>query len=143
MAHDRTFRIVVASHGQLAGAMLGSAAMICGPGEDVIAVGLTPDQTPEAFGDVLRSAMGTDGRPVLVMTDMVGGTPHNVAAVVCRAAASPSREVACVSGLNLAMLLEALVSTQSLDRAAIGRLVTAGRDSIVDVMAAFDRSAHG
>ena len=142
MAHNRTFRIVVASHGQLASAMLGSAAMICGPGEDVVAVGLTPEQTPEAFGDILRSAMGRDDRPVLVMTDMVGGTPHNVAAVVCRAA-SATREVACVSGLNLAMLLEALVSMGSMDRSAIEGLVTAGRASIVDVMAVFDRSLPG
>jgi len=140
MARDRTFRIVVASHGQLAGAMLASAAMICGPADDVVAVGLTPDQTPEAFGDILRSAIGSDARPVLVLTDMVGGTPHNVAAVVCRAIASSAREVACVSGLNLAMLLEAMLSMESLDRTAVDRLVTAGRASIVDVMAQFEGS---
>jgi mannose/fructose-specific phosphotransferase system component IIA len=58
--------------------MLGSAAMICGPVADAVAVDLQPEQSPEAYGDALRSAMGDDGRPVLILTDLLGRTTSRV-----------------------------------------------------------------
>lgn len=141
MAARRPFRIVVASHGSLGAAMLDSAAMICGRIDDAVAIGLQPEQSPEAFGDVLRAAMGDDDRPVLILTDLLGGTPHNVASLICRQSEGTGRVVACVSGTNLGTLLEAATSVESLDPEALAALVTAGRASVVDASRHVERSS--
>ena len=46
----RAFRIVIAAHGDLAGAFLSAASIICGPIDELHAVGLQPDDSPESFG---------------------------------------------------------------------------------------------
>lgn len=140
MVTGRAFRIVVASHGELARAMLDSAAMICGPVSDSVAVDLQPGQSPEDYGQALRSAMGDDGRPVLILTDLVGGTPHNVASLICLENRGTALSTVCVSGTNLGLLLEAATSVQSLDADTIAQLVDAGRASIVDVMRHLEES---
>ena len=140
MATTRAFHIVVASHGGLARAMLDSAAMICGPVRDAVAVDLQPEQSPEAYSEALRSAMGDDGRPVLILTDLLGGTPHNVASLICRESRGTGLFTASVSGVNLGMLLEAATSVESLDADTIAQLVDAGRASIVDVMRHLEES---
>ena len=141
MATTRAFRIVVASHGDLARAMLDSAVMICGPVADAVAVDLQPKQSPEAYGQALRSAMGDDCRPVLILTDLLGGTPHNVASLICLESRGTVLSIVCVSGTNLGMLLEAATSMESLDADSIAGLEAAGRASIVDVMPRVDRSS--
>ncbi len=135
MAFKRGFRIVVVSHGRLARAMLESAGMICGDLEDTTAVDLQPGETPEALGVQIEAALGHDGRPALLLTDLLGGTPHNVAALTCAQARGTGRVVACVSGANLGVLLEAATSVTALDAEAVGHLVDRGRAGLVDVMA--------
>src|SRR4029078_11637513 len=60
----RTFRIVVAAHGELADAFVSAATLICGVLRDLRAVGLRPDDSPEAFGHGLPGALA--GRRALV-----------------------------------------------------------------------------
>ena len=79
----RTFRIVVAAHGELADAFVSAATLICGVLRDLRAVGLRPDDSPESFAERLAQALEGDG-PVLILTDLVGGTPHNVAMTLAR-----------------------------------------------------------
>jgi mannose/fructose-specific phosphotransferase system component IIA len=133
MTLARGFRILVVSHGRLAQAMLESAAMICGPLEDAVAIDLHPGQTPEALGELIRVALGDDDRPALILTDVLGGTPHNVASAAFAEARAASRNVACVSGVNLGVLLEAATSTASLSPDTVAALVERGRNGLVDV----------
>jgi mannose/fructose-specific phosphotransferase system component IIA len=121
----RGFRIVVVAHGDLAAALLSSAEMICGPIEDSRAVGLMPDHTPEVFAALLRDALGSG--PCLVLADLGGGTPGNVALLVSRDRA----DVTVVAGVTLGMLIEAATSVTALDDATIEHLVTAGRAGVV------------
>lgn len=123
----RPFRIVVAGHGDLADALASSAQLICGMVEDLHAVGLRPDDSPESFGERLAGATATDG-PVLILTDLVGGTPHNVAMTVARR--HPA--AALISGVNLAVLIEAATTTDALDTALVDRLVSGGRGALAD-----------
>jgi mannose/fructose-specific phosphotransferase system component IIA len=122
------FRIVIAAHGGLAAAFRESAEMICGPTERIVALGLDPEDSPESFADRLRSELDAVTGPVLILTDLPGGTPHNVANVVARG----RPKTAVLSGVNLGIVIEAVTSTESLDDEAVARLVSAGRDSIVD-----------
>lgn len=130
----RGFRIVVASHGELAAAFVASAEMICGPLEDVAPVALRPEHSPEAYAELLRGAVG-DG-PCLILADLAGGTPSNVATLVARG----RPDVVSVAGANLGMLIEAAASLASIDDEAIRQLVTAGRDGIVNATARLARA---
>ena len=122
------FRIVVAAHGELASGFLAAARLICGGMEHVTAVGLQPEDSPESFAERLTAACGDPEQPVLVLTDLVGGTPHNVALAVVRRRTA----AVLVSGANLAVLIEAATSMDTLDDDAVERLVTAGRAALTD-----------
>ncbi|MCI0346824.1 MAG: PTS sugar transporter subunit IIA [Chloroflexi bacterium] len=122
----RPFRIVVAGHGALADAFVSSAQLICGLVADFHAVGLQPDESPESFADRLDEACGAG--PVLILTDLVGGTPHNVAL----AASRRNPAAVLISGVNLAVLIEAATTTDALDQTLVGRLVSGGRGALAD-----------
>jgi mannose/fructose-specific phosphotransferase system component IIA len=124
----RDFRIVVAAHGGLADGFRASAEMICGPLPDLETVGLDPSDSPEAFRDRLVAAVGDPDRPVLILTDLLGGTPHNVAL----AASRRLPRVVVVSGINLAVLIEAAMTMESLDPPAVDELLAVGREALAD-----------
>jgi mannose/fructose/sorbose-specific phosphotransferase system IIA component len=130
----RRFDVLIASHGSLASAMLEAAGMICGDHSDTTAIGLEPDESPEAFGNRLEGAI-TAHRRTLVLTDLYGGTPHNVACALTRR----NHTIRCVAGVNLGLLIEAITCDEELDDSLVERLVTSARDAVVDVSA---RLAH-
>jgi mannose PTS system EIIA component len=122
----RDFRIVVAAHGALARALVASAEMICGPLDDVHIVDLVPEDSPESFSERLMAAVGSPANGVLILTDLVGGTPHNVAL----AATHHLSGAVIVSGVNLAVLLEAATTTSALDGDFLEHLVSSGREAL-------------
>jgi mannose/fructose/sorbose-specific phosphotransferase system IIA component len=124
----RSYRIVIAGHGALASALLSTAEMICGAIPDVAAVGLQPSETPDHFAEGLRAAVGHDHRRVLVLADLLGGTPFNIASAIARR----SPRVVCISGVNLPMLVEAALSEGDLDDVLVERLLEVGRSGIVE-----------
>jgi N-acetylgalactosamine PTS system EIIA component len=124
----RAYRIVIAGHGSLPGALLASAELICGEIPDIAAVGIAPHESPDHFAEALRTAIGHDHRRVLVLTDLLGGTPFNVAAAI----ASRSGRVVCISGANLGMVVEAAMSQGELDEALTERILETGRSGIVE-----------
>ena len=124
----RDFRIVVVGHGDLAGALLATAEMICGPIEDAHAVGLLASESPETFSERLLEAAGERGGRLLILTDLVGGTPHNVALAATR----HLPRALLISGVNLAVLIEAAMSTDALDGESVERLVASGREALAN-----------
>jgi PTS system N-acetylgalactosamine-specific IIA component len=126
----RAFRIVVAGHGSFPTAMLSTAELICGSIPEALAVGLDPHETPDSFADKMRAAIGHDGRRVLVLCDLLGGTPYNVASSIARR----SPRVVAVAGTNLAMVMEAALATDPLDDAFSDRLLEFGRAGITETV---------
>ncbi len=124
----RQFQIVLVGHGRLPAAMLSSAELICGPIESIAAVGLHGHETPEHFADSIRAILEPGDRRVLILTDMLGGTPHNVSAAI--AARDP--RIVCISGVNLGMVVEAVIGLETLDERSVARLIDASRDAIVE-----------
>lgn len=123
----RPFDVLVVSHGGLADALVAAASMICGEMDGVAAVGLTAEDSPETFAERLAAAIG-GRRPTLILSDLYGGTPHNVA---CGNARRPG--VRCISGANLGLLVEAITTSEELDDRLVDRLVTLAREGVVDV----------
>ena len=118
----------MAGHGTLPTALLATTELICGPLADIVAVELRPDESPDGYAEALRAAIGHDGRRVLVLCDLLGGTPYNVASAIARR----SPRIVCLSGANLGMAIEAVLASGDLDDAAIERFIEAGRSGIVE-----------
>lgn len=96
------FKVLVLTHGRLAEVLVDSARMIAGEAPGMAALALEWDDTFEqAHGKVAAAVDRLDeGDGVLILTDMYGGTPFNVA----RTLAEPGR-VEIVTGVNLPMVL--------------------------------------
>jgi PTS system mannose-specific IIA component len=102
--------VVVVTHGQLATELVNSAEMIVGdlPHFTAVSIGWhddvdrAKDEIGAAIARVQASAGATDDQPavVLVLTDMFGGTPANLAVTFV----SPHVEV--ITGVNLPMLIK-------------------------------------
>lgn len=104
MDTDTPCPILVVAHGDLGEALVRAAEMIMGPQPDLIALSLRPEESPAALQEKLTAALQQAGnRPALVMVDLLGGTPFNVVARCL-----PERDIACVTGVNLPMLLDLL-----------------------------------
>jgi len=95
--------LVVVTHGRLAEEFLSAAEHVVGPQERVKAVSIGPDDDMEKRrGDILNAAKEVDdGDGVIILTDMFGGTPSNLAISVMEKA---NAEV--VAGVNLPMLIK-------------------------------------
>jgi mannose/fructose-specific phosphotransferase system component IIA len=124
----RGFRILVAAHGGLAAALVATAELICGGLDDVRTAALEPEDSPESFRDRFMEAVGDPDAPLLILTDLVGGTPHNQASAAVRRLP----RAVLISGVNLAVLIEAAMTDDALDDALVERLVASGREALTD-----------
>jgi PTS system mannose-specific IIA component len=130
--------IIIVAHGELAGELVNSVAMIMGRVPLLRAVGLGSDQSldylkreiEEAWQELERGG----ARQILVLVDMFGGSCSNVAArLVCD---SEPGQIAVVTGVNLPMVLEASIDRDLYQlKDLVDKVVKAGRKSIVDVRA--------
>ncbi len=92
----------VATHGQLAEELLRTASGIVGPMEHCEALSIdaasSMEQARTRLGDAIRRV--DDGQGVLVLTDMFGGTPANLALTFLE------DRIEVVTGVNLPMILK-------------------------------------
>ena len=95
--------VVVVTHGQLATELLNAAETIVGdlPGFAAISIGWHDDveQAREEIGQAISRLETGDG--VIVLTDMFGGTPSNLAMSLLE-----EGRVEVVTGVNLPMLIK-------------------------------------
>ncbi|OZI32340.1 PTS mannose transporter subunit IIA [Bordetella genomosp. 10] len=103
--------IVIVVHTPLGSAMLDCAGHVMGKIDNVAVHDIQADDMPEArapavVADILR--LGRDGGGVLVLTDLVGATPANIAKRAVLEAQAQGVQCAVLAGLNTPMLLRAL-----------------------------------
>src|SRR5690349_22817253 len=74
---------VIVTHGQLASELLAAAEMIIGPISHIAAVSIGWHDDVDAARDEVQRAITrvTQQRGVLLLTDMFGGTPTNIASM--------------------------------------------------------------
>ena len=94
---------VIVTHGQLATELLAAAEMIVGPVSHIAAVSIGWHDDVDAAHDEIERAIArvSSGRGVLILTDMFGGTPTNIAAMFLK-----ENEVEVVTGVNLPMIIK-------------------------------------
>lgn len=122
--------LVLATHGDLGRALIGAMEMIVGEQSLVAALSLQITDRLEDATTRLHQAIeaADDGDGVLVLTDMLGGTPSNL----CLALIGGPRPVEVVSGANLPMLLKAVQVRRSADvRETAAQVKKMGRSAIV------------
>jgi PTS system mannose-specific IIA component len=95
--------VVVVSHGRLADEFVEAAVHVLGPQEQMRAVPIGPhDDMEERRGDILNAVRDVDrGEGVVILTDMFGGTPSNLAISVIQQGA-----IEVIAGVNLPMLIK-------------------------------------
>jgi len=95
--------MVLVTHGRLADELIGALEHVVGPQSHVRAVCIGPDDDMEQRrGEILSSANEVDdGDGVVLLTDMFGGTPSNLAISVMDKA-----NVEVIAGVNLPMLIK-------------------------------------
>lgn len=108
------FRIVVVGHGPLPDALIASARLIGGTLDHVTSLGLYPGVTPTAYAGELTDLLAED-TPVLVLSDLRGGTPDNVANALARS----RRNTAVVANASMALLLEAALGDVAITERAL------------------------
>jgi len=97
--------VVVATHGEFGSILLSTMEMILGGTEGITAVSLSTEDAMETFQEKLETALQTvdpSGQGALVLVDMLGGTPFNVAARLAR-----KGKLIILTGVNLPMLIKA------------------------------------
>lgn len=93
---------VIVTHGHLAAELLAAAEMIIGPISHITAVSIGWHDDVDAARDEVQRAMSrvSQGAGVLLMTDMFGGTPTNIASMFLE-----EGSVEVVTGVNLPMVI--------------------------------------
>ena len=95
--------LVIVTHGRLAEEFLYALEHIVGPQKSVESVCIGPDDNMEnRRGDILAAVERAEGGAgVIVLTDMFGGTPSNLAISILKEA-----NVEVLAGVNLPLLVK-------------------------------------
>ena len=99
---------VIVTHGHLAGELLAAAEMIVGPISHIAAVSIGWHDDVDAARDEVQRAITrvSQGVGVLLLTDMFGGTPTNIASMFLEEGV-----IEVVTGVNLPMVIKLATST--------------------------------
>lgn len=117
--------LVLVSHGGLAEGLKSSLAMFAGDKIDqVIAVGLKEGKSVDDFAHDFGQALAplTDEDSVLVLADIVGGSPLTTAATVLDEQGKLSTAL-ILGGMNLTMALTAVVMKDMMEGADLAQVI--------------------
>jgi PTS system mannose-specific IIA component len=95
--------LVLVTHGALADEFKLAMEHVVGPQENVETIAIGPEDNAESRREDILAAIdrADDGDGVIILTDMFGGTPSNLAISVMQ-----NRQVEVIAGVNLPMLVK-------------------------------------
>jgi PTS system mannose-specific IIA component len=120
--------LVLVTHGRLASEFITAMEHVVGPQERIEAICIGPEDDMEARRNDIGDAIARvdSGRGVIILTDLFGGTPSNLAISLMR-----SQEVEVIAGVNLPMLIRLEGARKTMEvRAAVAAAREAGRKYI-------------
>jgi PTS system mannose-specific IIA component len=111
--------MILVTHGRLAAEFVSALEHVVGPQGQIAAVCIGPDDDmEERRREILRRIAEVDsGDGAILLTDMFGGTPSNLAISVM-----DRGKIEVIAGVNLPMLIKlaSLRQNESLDRTVLG-----------------------
>ncbi|MGO4737645.1 PTS sugar transporter subunit IIA [Bosea sp. 2KB_26] len=115
--------LVLVTHGHLATEFRSALEHVVGPQQSLATIAIAPDDDMEARRrDIIAAVEAVEnGKGVIVLTDMFGGTPSNLAISVME----PGR-IDVVAGINLPMLIK-LASVR--EEKTLDEAVTSAQDA--------------
>jgi PTS system mannose-specific IIA component len=120
--------LVLVTHGRLASEFITAMEHVVGRQERIEAICIGPEDDMEARRNDISEAIARvdSGRGVIILTDLFGGTPSNLAISLMR-----SQQVEVIAGVNLPMLIRLEGARKTLEvRAAVAAAREAGRKYI-------------
>ena len=120
--------LVLVTHGNLAVELIRAMEHVVGPQENTAAVCIGPDDDMEhRRADIQKAVSRVEtGEGVIILTDMFGGTPSNLAISVMEA-----KSIEVIAGVNLPILVKLASVRSTLDlQGAIEKAQEAGRKYI-------------
>ncbi|AEQ53494.1 PTS sugar transporter subunit IIA [Pelagibacterium halotolerans] len=120
--------LVLVTHGRLAEEFSSALEHVVGPQEGIASVSIGPEDDMEGRRqDIIAAVESVDsGDGVVILTDMFGGTPSNLAISVMQ-----DRDIEVLAGLNLPMLVKlARIRPEMAMRDAVRLAAEAGRKYI-------------
>ncbi len=103
LKEDEMIGLVLVTHGQLADELINALEHVVGSQKNIASVCIGPDDDMERRrSDILKSVEKVnDGAGVVVLTDMFGGTPSNLAISIM-----DKVPIEVIAGVNLPMLVK-------------------------------------
>ncbi len=112
--------IIIVSHGTLAGELLRTAESIVGKIESAVAINMDPSMGMEELHDAIEKTIKKvdNGKGVLIMTDMFGGTPSNLSLSFL-----DRYKVEVLTGVNVPMLLRVPIAREKHDLEELAKFI--------------------
>jgi len=120
--------LVLVTHGRLAAEFVTAMEHVVGPQEQIAAICIGPEDDMEARRrDIAEAIAHVDsGNGVIILTDLFGGTPSNLAISLMK-----TGDIEVIAGVNLPMLIRLEGARKSMKvRAAVAAAREAGRKYI-------------
>jgi len=120
--------LVLVTHGGLASEFVTAMEHVVGPQERIAPICIGPDDDMEARREDIAKAIAAvdDGGGVIILTDLFGGTPSNLAISLMKSA-----RIEVIAGVNLPMLIRLEGARKTMDvRGAVAAAREAGRKYI-------------
>ena len=125
--------VLVVTHGRLAEELVAAAGVIVGRTEHLSALSIGWNDDVDKAREIVKEAIGRidQGRGVLVLTDMFGGTPTNLSLSFLAPAA-----VEIITGVNLPMVVKTANLSRELTsgltlRQIADKVAAKGRESVI------------
>ena len=120
--------LVLVTHGRLAAEFIVAMEHVVGRQEQIESICIGPDDDMESRRDDIAEAIARvdQGKGVIILTDLFGGTPSNLAISLMK-----TENIEVIAGVNLPMLIRLEGARKTMDvRAAVAAAREAGRKYI-------------
>lgn len=122
-------KIILASHGALAKGMKDTLDMIVGNQVSIQAYSAYDEENVDFASDISQQITREVNEQFIIVTDVMGGSVNNaMTELVLR-----YKNVFLITGMNLPFILSLATYTKQINNDAINKLVTEGREGLINV----------
>ena len=124
--------IVITGHGHFPSGIISAVELVAGKPDQVVGVDFESGQSAADLKEAMEAAVESlEGDEILVLADLVGGTPFNTAAALKQEISG--KRIRLIAGTNMPMVVETVFSRMAAGLDDLAAMVTAaGISGVVD-----------